>query len=285
MKFLKLGRKGLVGLAIGICVIAIGGGVVIAQTSGGQDNGAPTGDEVHGSGVGAATVTSGNKPVFIALPAPVRFLDTRNGTGGTTGPIGNGGTFDLQITGVSGVPADATSVVLNVTSTQATSTGNIQVYPTGAAVPSTSTLNLQPGADVPNAATVGIGTAGKIRFRATVNSGGTVQLIADVTGYYVNHQHSDQYLSAVVAANGTLVRGTGATAASNTFTGNYVVTFDRDVSACVFVADPGVTGSTGATIGTATVAGANGQPTGVFVRTLDTTFTNVNNSFHLMVMC
>ncbi len=287
MKFLKLGRKGLVGLAIGVCVIAVGGGVVVAQSSGSQDNGPNTGDQVHSSGdVSANGVISGNKPVFIPLPAPVRTLDTRNGTGGITGPIANGGTFDLQVGGVAGVPSDAIAVVLNVTSTQATSTGNVQVYPTGAGVPGVSTLNLQPGVDVPNGATVATGTAGKVRFRALVNSGGTVQLIADVSGYYVTHQHSDQYMSAVVAADGTLVRGTGGpTAASNTFTGNYEVTFSRDVSACTFVADPGMTGSSGSTTGTATVAGADGNAFAVFVRTLDATNTNANNSFHLIVMC
>jgi hypothetical protein len=41
---------------------------------------------------------------------------------------------------------------------------------------------------------------------------------------------------AVVASNGTLVRGAGATGASKPATGTYVVTFSRDISACSYTA-------------------------------------------------
>ena len=52
----------------------------------------------------------------------IRILDTRNGTGGRLGPLGPGGSFDLQVTGRGGVPASGVdSVVMNVTATEPTS--------------------------------------------------------------------------------------------------------------------------------------------------------------------
>lgn len=45
-------------------------------------------------------------------------------------------------------------------------------------------------------------------------------------------------MSAIVDFQGTLIRGSGATAAARTSQGQYTVTFDRDVSACTFAATP-----------------------------------------------
>lgn len=47
---------------------------------------------------------------------------------------------------------------------------------------------------------------------------------------------SGEFLWAVVNANGTLARGSGATGATKPATGTYVVTFDRDISACSYTA-------------------------------------------------
>ncbi|MFD0568070.1 hypothetical protein ACFQ0T_00695 [Kitasatospora gansuensis] len=41
--------------------------------------------------------------------APARALDTRTGTGATQAPVGPGGTVDLQVAGVNGLPAAAAS--------------------------------------------------------------------------------------------------------------------------------------------------------------------------------
>src|SRR6185437_12672333 len=43
-------------------------------------------------------------------------------------------------------------------------------------------------------------------------------------------------MSAIVDFQGTLISGSGATAASRTSEGQYTVMFDRDVSACTFAA-------------------------------------------------
>ena len=55
-------------------------------------------------------------------------------------------------------------------------------------------------------------------------------------------------LWAVVGSNGTLVRSNGVTSSSRISTGNYLVTFDRDVSNCAYVGgnNIGVRGTVGA---------------------------------------
>jgi hypothetical protein len=119
--------------------------------------------------------------VFVPL-TPARILDTRVGIGGITGPIASGSSFEMQVAGQGGVPADATGVVMNVTATQTTAAGYITVWPTGEPQPITSNLNVNPGQDVPNLVTVKLGAAGRL---SVFNFGGSVQILADVAGYYV----------------------------------------------------------------------------------------------------
>src|SRR6266851_163782 len=113
---------------------------------------------------------------------PVRVMDTRNGTGGITGPVGAGQTVSLQVIGKNGVPASGvTAVVLNVTATQGTASSYVTVFPDGTARPVTSNLSFTAGETIPNLVVVPVGADGKVDF---YNSAGTVQLIADLSGYY-----------------------------------------------------------------------------------------------------
>lgn len=111
---------------------------------------------------------------------PSRLLDTR-----TTGaPIAPGGVRDLTVAGVGGVPASASAVQLNLTAVQATAFGYLSVWPAGRAETTTSAVNFRPGgAEVANAAIVGVGSNGRIRIASSPNS--SVHVIADVTGYVV----------------------------------------------------------------------------------------------------
>jgi subtilase family protein len=116
---------------------------------------------------------------FSQPSSPVRVLDTRNGTGGTTGKVGPGQTITLPVRGVAGVPAGATAVVLNLTGTQPTSTTDLSVFPdtfTG-----TSNLNLTAGATRANLVVATIGADGNIRIR---NAGGMTHVIADLAGWF-----------------------------------------------------------------------------------------------------
>ena len=113
-----------------------------------------------------------------------------------------------------------------------------------------------------------------------VNASGGLICAADVdtTGSTV--------LGAVVGSDGSFIRGVGATGARRVTDGAYIVNFDRDVSACVFVVSPGTTGSSGVTLDRiGQVAGANGEPTGVFITIQDTGATLIDGSFHVHVLC
>ena len=110
---------------------------------------------------------------------PTRVLDTRSGLG-ADGPVGPGETITLDLVTPGAVPADASVVVLNVTSTAATSSSFVTVWPTGQAQPTSSNLNTEPGQDTPNLVVVGVGDNGSIDL---YNNSGTVHLVADVTGF------------------------------------------------------------------------------------------------------
>src|SRR5665648_1052155 len=114
---------------------------------------------------------------------PSRLLDTRIGLGAPAAPVGPGGTVHLQVTGRGGVPASGVSaVVLNVTVTSPTSTGYITVYGDGTAHPGVSNLNFVPGQTVPNLVIAPVGDGGRVALYN--GSGGTVQLLADVSGWF-----------------------------------------------------------------------------------------------------
>jgi hypothetical protein len=99
------------------------------------------------------------------------------------GPVQPGGTVSLPVLGQGGVPTTGVSaVVLNVTATEPTAPGYITVYPDGVSQPLASNLNFSPGQTVPNLVIAPVGADGKVDFYN--GSGGTVQLVADVNGYF-----------------------------------------------------------------------------------------------------
>lgn len=127
----------------------------------------------------AATPTAG-QALYVPLD-PVRLLDSRDGTGGLPGRLGEGEVFDLLVADGVRVPAGATAVLLNVTATGATRATDVRVYPTGTAdVPVVSSLNVTAGRTVANLVTVAVGPDGRVRLR---NQAGAVHLVADLSGY------------------------------------------------------------------------------------------------------
>jgi hypothetical protein len=129
---------------------------------------------------GAPTVPG----TFGAL-APARLLDTRSGIGAGTGAVAPGGTVHLQVLGRGGVPATGVSAVaLNVTATEPTSSGFVRVYGDGGPVPDASSLNYVPGQTVPNLVIAPVGANGMVALQSA--SPGTVQLVADASGYFLS---------------------------------------------------------------------------------------------------
>jgi alpha-tubulin suppressor-like RCC1 family protein len=138
--------------------------------------------------VGVQPVTANADPVvhtvddgasFVPL-APLRVLDTRDGTGtgGKVGPIGTGLFLDLSAQ----LPPSATAVVVNLTGTQPSSATYITVAPSPYYVPDVSNLNLNAGETRANQVTVAL-LAGQ-RQIVLNNFAGTVHLVADLAGYY-----------------------------------------------------------------------------------------------------
>ncbi len=114
---------------------------------------------------------------------PKRILDTRDGTGGVpTAPVGQGGVLGLDLAAVDGLPVQdgVTAVVLNVTATNPTTSSHVSVYPSGTTRTSASNLNFTAGQTIPNLVVVPV-VDGKVSF---YNNAGTVDLIADITGYF-----------------------------------------------------------------------------------------------------
>ncbi|NMM24950.1 MAG: M4 family metallopeptidase [Phycicoccus sp.] len=110
--------------------------------------------------------------------SPTRVMDTRNGTGAARAKVGPGGQVTLT---VPGLPAGTTAVVLNVTATNPSAASYLTVYPAGQARPTASNLNFVKAQTIPNLVIVRVGAGNKVTF---FNAAGTVDIIADLAGYY-----------------------------------------------------------------------------------------------------
>ena len=119
-------------------------------------------------------------PVQYHPLAPARILDTRNGTGGFSSPVGPNATIDVQVTGNGGVPVGATAAVINVTETNTTASSYLTVFPTGAPRPLASNQNWVAGITIANLVEISLGAGGKL---SVYNAYGNVDVIFDVQGY------------------------------------------------------------------------------------------------------
>lgn len=115
-------------------------------------------------------------PGFEAVP-PVRLFDTRD----SGAPIPGLGTYRYQVTGL---PAGATAVALNITATETSAPGFASAYPCDAGtVPEVSNVNWTgAAATVPNFSVVSLGETGELCFFAL----SATHLIADLAGYFID---------------------------------------------------------------------------------------------------
>lgn len=118
---------------------------------------------------------------------PARVLDTRNAIGAPKAPVGQGGVINLSMLGTAGVPITGVSaVVLNLTVTAATKPSYLTVWPAGTTRPTASSINFVAGTNRANLVTMPLGTVGTNTGKVSIfNNLGSVQVIADVMGYYV----------------------------------------------------------------------------------------------------
>jgi subtilisin family serine protease len=128
---------------------------------------------------------------FTALAAPSRAFDSRPeeqgyaegvfGPNGRTTPIGPNSEVQFPLTGLAGIPANATAVVVNLTVAGPTAPGWLTLYPTGSSRPLASTLNFVPGTVAANLAVIPVGTNTSITI---YNSDGSSHALVDVVGYF-----------------------------------------------------------------------------------------------------
>jgi len=167
-------------------------------------------------GIVNATSSSGERAVFVAI-TPCRLFDTRatEPVGPRTTPLAAGETFQQAVRGTNGncvLPSDAVAVALNATAVNGTSASYLTVWPSDATRPLASSLNWVAGAPpTPNKVDVKLGADGAIKL---FNNAGTVDVLADVVGYYVDHNHDDRYpkkVQRLVIGTGMFEPGVGVT--------------------------------------------------------------------------
>jgi len=150
-----------------------------------------------GFGVVNAVVSSGDKSVFVPV-SPVRVLDTRSSSkivNGTRLLRVEGAITLADGTSQQVVPVAASAVAVNVTATSTAKNGDygfVTVFPcvsASDAVPNASSLNFENRVDIANALNVSTSSNGSICLYVY----GTADLIIDVAGYYIDHNHDDRY--------------------------------------------------------------------------------------------
>jgi Arylsulfotransferase (ASST) len=124
-------------------------------------------------------------PPMTAIPglfhgiAPVRIVDSRNGTGDVA-RLTPGCVAAIDVGASGAVPAQARAVSVNVTSTDSLRPGFLVVFPCGTPVPPTSNLNTQVDAAVPNLVIVSLPESRRI----CVLADHVTNVIVDVTGWF-----------------------------------------------------------------------------------------------------
>jgi hypothetical protein len=178
---------------IGCCVAAIAAVATVA--AGAPPSTAPI--------ARAQTSALGAGGEYHPLP-PGRIFDSRNAVNDVA-PLGakptspQGRTFDVDILGQGGVPAevggvnsDVLAVVANVTVVGSTLDGFLSISPTGAPAGDSSLVNFAAGEAVPNLAVLGVGAGGMSTISLVTPAGaGSAHVLIDVFGWISTSQYSD----------------------------------------------------------------------------------------------
>jgi RHS repeat-associated protein len=118
--------------------------------------------------------------------AVTRVIDTRSGSGNTYDgqTLTPSGHLTAAIAGTNNIPADATAAVVAITALNVSSSGGLDIYPAGAAAPTSPTMYIQSGQASTEQITVALGSnpAGALALLNTTSGNADVTL--DVVGYY-----------------------------------------------------------------------------------------------------
>jgi hypothetical protein len=119
--------------------------------------------------------------------APYRLLDTRDGTGGSSGKLTSARPDAVTVAGAddSVIPSSGVSAVaVNITVADATGGGFITAYPDGTTNPGTSNINFGKNQILANFAIVPVGSDGKMDLADPAP--GSTDVVVDVVGYFSN---------------------------------------------------------------------------------------------------
>lgn len=133
---------------------------------------------------------SGASPQLTPALAPSRICDTRAGNPSALSglplsqcegkTLGAHSDITIEVSGLGGVPATASAVVVNLTVTGTTAASYLSAYAAQTSQPATSNLNWLAGMTTADLAIVPIGANGQITI---YNNAGTSDVIVDVMGY------------------------------------------------------------------------------------------------------
>lgn len=112
--------------------------------------------------------------------APARLWDSRGGPG-AVGSLGPAGVREVVVVGAGNVPAEAKSVVVNITVVNPTAATYLTAWSTGSNKPATSNLNVPAGDVRANLAMATVGSGGKVSF---YNNAGDAHVVVDVVGWF-----------------------------------------------------------------------------------------------------
>jgi hypothetical protein len=130
--------------------------------------------------------------------AQARILDTRSGVGGSRGRLGSGSSLALRVHGRGGVPAQASTALLQVTALSPSRSGHLTVWPDGVARPRALTSVAFSRQSETALVLARIGRGGRVRVH---NSAGSTHVLVGVVGWYAR---SGANLSGQTSAAGVL---------------------------------------------------------------------------------
>lgn len=116
----------------------------------------------------------------LQLVNPLRVMDTRSPTSIYTGRLGAGQIVEVPVLSIGGLPADARSALLNITTVEPGDDGFVTAFPCGSATPATSSLNYTRG-QVRGAAVVSALGGGRLCLFSRART----HLVVDLLGVWV----------------------------------------------------------------------------------------------------
>lgn len=141
--------------------------------------------------------TLSNASTYVPLTTPTRFLDTAAGIGAPQKPLAANSDIELPIaantTGGANIPAAGiTAVAINLTAYDASTLGQLTVYPDGATRPNTSNLTYTNGQIDESTVVVPVGVDGKIDIH-NQSTATSIEIAGDVSGYYTTATTGQHY--------------------------------------------------------------------------------------------